>query len=85
VHPDGTNHAHLGPVSETALMADAELQQEIARIAREMTDETIEAVTRRTGQPDIPEDLVDFMKSVRDLGIEPRIANIGGLTVIGLG
>jgi hypothetical protein len=27
VHPDGTYHAHLGPVSETALMADAELQR----------------------------------------------------------
>lgn len=26
-HPDGTIHAHLGPVSETAIMADAELQR----------------------------------------------------------
>lgn len=78
-------HQHANHFSSEEQLGDAELQQEIARIAREMTDETIEAITRRTGQPDIPEDLVDFFNSVRDLGIEPRIANIGGLTVIGLG
>lgn len=78
-----SRHARHFHIEDQPLSTD--LIEEIARIAREMTDETIEAITQRRAEPEIPEHLADFLNSISDLGMRPRIANIGGLTVIGFG